>query len=664
MTVDQTRACRDEWLVTAGDGSYAMGSVDLLRRRRYHGLLMRSVDGPSQRRMLVTEASEQISVHGEWIDLGCREWVSGAVSPDGRPLAPTFELDDGIPTWSWRVPHTDGTLVRRVLMEREAPVTRVLWSWSGPVPIAFRVAVLTVERDAHGAMRASGRTPTFSLARGGVNLDWPPCGADPAARLHVRCDGASFTAGTGWWNGQRLAEEATRGYASTEDVFHGADVEFTLPARAHALLALGAVQPTPSHGVEAIARQRQRARALAERAVTLGTNDVRLTLAVAADQFVVTTLPPPGRSTPGVAILAGYPWFAEWGRDTMLSLRGLLLLCGRVDEAAALLRQWAAALRDGALPNRLPDRAGEAVEHNSADAPLLFVRAIRHYSEHTMDSSFVREMLPAVRQVVDGVVAGLPIGVREDPQDGLVEASWAGHQLTWMDAKCGDWVVTPRRGKPVEISALWHDALVAASGWEAAVGDLARARLLAEKAALTRRSFDRFWNEARGHFADVLDGTEGDDWSLRPNQLFALEASPTPLVGDERASRAASTLMDALLAGAGVRTLDAGDSRYRGRYEGPVEQRDAAYHNGTAWPFLLSLLDGALARAPIRSDTGAGRRARIREALRAHLGEAGRGSISEILDGDAPHEPRGCPWQAWSVAAAVEVFSRDTMAST
>lgn len=659
MTDAHVRGCRDEWLVTAGDGSYAMGSVDLLRRRRYHGLLMRSVDGPSQRRMLVTEASEQVSVHGEWLDLGCREWASGAICPDGRSLPVAFTLDEGMPTWTWRIPNTEGTLVRRVLMEREAPVTRVLWSWSGRMPIAFRVAILTVERDAHGAMQASERAPTFSLTRGGANLDWPACGAEPPARLHVRCAGASLRAGTGWWSGQRLSEEAARGYGSTEDVFHGADVEFTLPPRGSALLALGAVQPAGSDAEEAVANQRQRARSLAARAEDLGAEDVRQALAIAADQCVVTKPPPPGRSTPGVAILAGYPWFAEWGRDTMLSIRGLLLLCGRGDEAAAILRQWGAALHDGTLPNRLPDRAGEAVEHNSADAPLLFVRAIRQYSARTRDTSFVREMLPMVRQVIDGVVAGLPIGVREDPQDGLVAASWPGHQLTWMDAKCGEWVVTPRQGKPVEISALWHDALVAAAGWEASDGDPARARLLEAKAALTRRSFNRFWSDARGHCADVLDGPEGDDWSLRPNQLFALEASRTPLVDDERAARAACAVGDALCAGVGVRTLDTTDPRYRGRYEGPVEQRDAAYHNGTAWPFLLSLLDGALAR----SASGAHHRAAIRGALRTHLGEAGLGSVSEIVDGDAPHEPRGCPWQAWSVAAAVEIFSRDTMVS-
>ncbi len=654
-----------EWLVTAGDGSFAMGTTRGLRTRRYHGVLMHATQPPAVRRMLVTEASEQVHGDGGWVDLGVRAWESGATCPTGDAWLESFSIEAGIPTWVYRLPA--GPLVRRVYMEREAGVTQLTWTWGGAAPVALRVAVLSVERDAHGSMRAGARAPTFLLARGGANVVWPAGdGIERAVTLHLRCAGARVSPGTGWWMSQFLAEEAARGYGSNEDVYHAADVDLTLQPGAPTMLALGACEPARLDPVESEAMQRERARTLASALTTIQDPALREPLAVAADQFVTrrpgtaTTRPNPALVSDGYTIMAGYPWFADWGRDTMLSIRGLLLLTGRVSIAERLLSTWASLLRDGTLPNRLPDRPGASVETNSADAPLLFVRAIGQLEHHGGSDERLRALMDSVRQVIDAYQDGLSIGVRTDPTDGLVHASADGLQLTWMDAKCGEWVVTPRRGKPIELAALWYRSLVVAGRLECRFGSTSRAESMTRLAAVTRLGMARFWDSRERRLADVLDGPDGNDWSMRPNQLFALaELDPELLPMDVRAC-ALEALCHALLVGVAVRTLAPDDPRFVGRYEGDVRSRDAAYHNGTAWPFLLGPLAEAL-HGVTEADWVRSARRLLSRGLQSHLGRAGIGSISEIVDGDAPHTARGCPMQAWSVAAAIECLSDRTI---
>ncbi|MDA0803352.1 MAG: glycogen debranching enzyme N-terminal domain-containing protein [Planctomycetota bacterium] len=649
----------NEWLVTAGDGSYAMGTTSGIRTRRYHGLLMHAVEPTAVRRLLVTEVTEQVGIGDAWLDLGVRRWRDGSTSPDGGGFLRSFTLEAGIPTWVYELP--TGRLVRRVFMEREAPVTQVTWEWLGEFPAAVRVAVLCVERDAHGSMRAGARTPAFKLARGGANAVWPAEDAKGASiTLHARSVSAQFSAGTGWWMGQFLGEEAARGYDATEDVFHVMDVSFTMPPGTRHMLAVGAVEPARLDPAEAEAFQRQRSQQLAGALHPGIQAPFRESLALAADQFIVrhgTPWSPVGglvsRATPGRSIIAGYPWFASWGRDTMLSIRGLLLLTGRTPEAEALLLQWAGCLHDGVLPNRLPDRAGEEVEVNSADAALLFVRAIGQLENYGGRSEIMEALLPSVREVVRAYRDGLPIGVQVDPADGLVHAAADGLQLTWMDAKCGDLVVTPRRGKPIELSALWHRACIVLSRLERRLGNARLAEEATTLAAHVRGGMQRYWSAERGFLADVLDGPGGDDWSLRPNQLFALVELEPALFPPAVRARALATLTRQLLAGPAVRTLDPSDPRYRGRYEGDIHARDAAYHNGTAWPFLSALVVeavGSIGDGAVHVSAAA-----LADMLLAS------GSVCEIVDGDAPHAARGCPMQAWSVAAAAEVLARRTI---
>ncbi len=654
-----------EWLVTAGDGSFAMGTSRGLRTRRYHGVLMHATQPPAVRRMLVTEASEQLNVDGNWVDLGVRAWSTGVTSPAGDGWLESFTVDAGIPTWIYRLP--TGPLVRRLFMEREAGVTQVAWTWGGATSIALRVAVLSVERDAHGAMRAGPREPDFKLARGGANVVWPAGdGAPGPVTLHVRCPAARVTPGTGWWMSQFLGEEAARGYGATEDVYHAVDVDLTLRPGVPTMVALGACEPTRLDPVESESMQRERARSMASATTAMADPALRERLAVAADQFVVkrpganATVNGTKGSIDGCTIMAGYPWFADWGRDTMLSIRGLLLLTGRVTVAERVLATWASFLHDGTLPNRLPDRPGEPMETNSADAPLLFVRAIGQLERHGGSGERLRVLLESVRQVIDSYREGLSIGVRVDPADGLVHASAEGLQLTWMDAKCGEWVVTPRRGKPIELAALWHHALGVASRLERRFGDNARAGACEGLAAGTRTGFGRFWNPRERRLADVLEGPDGDDWSMRPNQLFALAELDPPLLPKDVRSSALQAACASLLAGVAVRTLAPDDPRYIGRYEGDVRSRDAAYHNGTAWPFLLGPLAEALQGIEEAEWVRSARRS-IARGLLAHLGSAGTGSVSEIVDGDAPHRARGCPMQAWSVASAMECLSDRTI---
>ncbi|MDA1008789.1 MAG: glycogen debranching enzyme N-terminal domain-containing protein [Planctomycetota bacterium] len=643
---------RREWLVTNGTGSYAMGTVAGVRTRRYHGLLVWASDPPAHRMMLVSEVGDQVLFNGVWYDLSTRRWKDGTVSPAGFALISGFSIDDGMPTWTYTFGRD--TLVRRILMEPARPVTLVIWEWNGTEPIALRSAVLLVHRDAHASMHA-GNAPTFSLARGGVDVEWT-ADEPPSVRIRLRCPQATMREGSGWWHGQHLAEEEARGYEADEDVFHAADVELILAPGQVSTLAIGAVEPSGIAGLDALRRQRAAVKLKTSAAVDGAFHRAHRQLLLAADQFIVTRVVDEIGEVP--AVIAGYPWFADWGRDTMLSLRGLFLTSGRLREAGQLLVAWASLLRDGLLPNRFPDQAENLVEFNSADAPLLFIRAIGQFQDAGGDRPTLLTLLPAIRSIIAAYRDGTHFGIRVDPSDGLVEASAEGVQLTWMDAKVGDLVVTPRRGKPIELSALWHHALIVAASIERLCGESSRAQEDLTLAQATAHGFARFWDESLGYFKDVLDGPTGDDATLRPNQLFALDHLEGLV--DERCARLAiESVRIHLLSGIGVRTLPPSHLGYCPSYTGDVHHRDRAYHNGTMWPFLAALLDRALGIRAMNQDT----RDALRVAFAEHLAEGGVGSVNEILDADEPHTPRGCPMQAWSVAAALELFGTGRISS-
>ena len=372
-------------------------------------------------------------------------------------------------------------------------------------------------------------------------------------------------------------------------------------------------------------------------------------LALAADQFIVSRADAAGH--PGATVIAGYHWFGDWGRDTMIALPGLTLPFGRAEVAARVLRSFAAHVSEGMLPNRFPDSGGQP-EYNTADATLWYFHAIEACWRAADDDELVRDLWPLLIEIIDWHLRGTRYGIRVDPADGLLRAGEAGTQLTWMDAKVGNWVATPRIGKPVEVNALWHHALVVMARLGQHLGDTARARRYEALAARTRESFvRRYWHVAGGHLHDVIDGPGGDDPTLRPNQILAVSL-PSPLLPDEQAAGVVAACQRELLTPMGLRTLSPRDAAYAGQYTGGPLQRDAAYHQGTVWPWLL----GPFAIAHHRVHGRAAEARAWLAGIGSHLAEAGIGSISEIFDGDAPHRPRGCIAQAWSVAEVLRAW--------
>jgi predicted glycogen debranching enzyme len=378
-------------------------------------------------------------------------------------------------------------------------------------------------------------------------------------------------------------------------------------------------------------------------------------LVLAGDQFIVQRAPTPVGHVPlgsnPVTVIAGYPWFGDWGRDTMIALPGLMLATRRYGEAASVLRTYSRYVDQGMLPNRFPE-SGETPEYNTVDATLWFFVALWSYVQETQDLALAGELYPLLLDIVEWHVRGTRYGIQMDPTDGLLRAGVPGTQLTWMDAKVEDWVVTPRHGKPVEISALWYNALCVVEELGRQLGKRAGRKRCRELAKQVEQSFlQRFWYPSGGYLYDVVDGPAGDDAALRPNQLFALSL-PFPLVSGPQAGSILRVVGDELVTPYGIRSLSPKDPAYHSRCEGDIWQRDSAYHQGTVWSWLIGPYLTAVRRVfgPETNVRG------ILEPLLKHLTDAGIGSISEILDGDAPHTPRGCVAQAWSVAEVLRVW--------
>jgi predicted glycogen debranching enzyme len=518
--------------------------------------------------------------------------------------------DDPWPTWCFRLP--GGTEIQQELFVRHGEA-RTLVTWkrvAGSGPCTLAVRPFLSGRDYH-ALHHENAAFRFAAEETPGRIVWRPY--DGVPEITAQHNGA-YEPQPHWYRSFLYEEERARGLDHVEDLAAPGVLRFDLE-RGKAVLVLtagtGAVDPAKLRAAEQERRRRFPSR-----------------LHRAADDYIV-------RRGPGASIVAGYPWFADWGRDTFIALRGLCLATGRLDTARDILLQWAGAVSEGMLPNRFPD-SGDEPEYNSVDASLWYVVAVHDY----LAASGGRDrdvLMPAVRAIVDGYARGTRFGIRMD-EDGLLACGVEGVQLTWMDAKVGDWVVTPRRGKPVEVQALWINALrIAGADWRRAAQAFER----------------RFWNEARGCLYDVVDTL---DDTLRPNQILAVGGLPFPVVEGDRARRIVEVVEKELLTPLGLRSLAPGHAAYAGRYEGGVRERDGAYHQGTVWPWLL----GPFVEAWVRvrgSSPEAKREARRRflDPMLQHPGAAGLGHVSEIADGDVPHTPRGCPFQAWSVGEALRL---------
>ena len=601
-----------EWLVTDGLGGFAMGTVAGLRTRRYHGLLVVATQPPIGRQLGLASLDPVLVIGDRRIALGTHEWGDGTIAPTGYAHLESFALRDGVPSWRWSVGEV--VLEAELAMPYGRPAVGVTYRLvRAPHPVRLEVEALCTWRDVHGERFASGDPSVTTTDDGFVFED------------AYRARGPGFEPCGSWYRGSRQREEAARGLNATEDLWHAGRFAVELAPGAETSIEAwagdlsNAAAPPPARRIVDAARQR--ANALAARAGAV--DDIERQLVLAADQFVVA----------GPTVVAGYPWFGDWSRDTMTSYEGLLLATNRADEGRALLERSAATLSEGMLANTA-DAGG--TEYNTVDGTLWFLHAVGRHVAVTGDLDLAARLAPALDGIVEHHVAGTRFGIAVDPADGLLTQGADGWALTWMDARVDGVPVTARRGKPVEVNALWINGI-------AVVADLQR------QLSLDSTRAERLEADARASYVarfvhedgcyDVIDGAEGADASVRPNQLLAASLPHGPLAGDPRAVAACAPLLTSL----GLRSLSPGDGRYTPQHRGDSGQRDRAYHQGTVWPWLVGpYVDATLASG----GTAFG----LLDGLERHLADFGLGSVSETTDGDAPHAATGCPFQAWSVA--------------
>ena len=637
-------AARDkEWLVTNGIGGFASSSVIGLNTRRYHGLLVASLHPPVQRRVLVSSLDETVIFGERSFELGVHQYP-GVIHPQGHAFLTSFELT-WHPLFSYEV--GGARLTKAIWMERGRNTTFIRYAWHGKESLRMRLRPMLNDRDYHGLQRASDDPDRYLIRQEEFHLG--VLASPDAVPYFVAWSQGSFHPESDWYYRTEYALERERGLDFQEDLFSPGFIETDLSAGAPLFLRLSTDAPLapPELAGEAslslvtLVKRKEELLALQARALS----PERARLVLAADEYIVKR-----ESTRSETVIAGYPWFTDWGRDAMIALPGLALATGRYDESKAVLRNFTSFIDRGMVPNLFPD-GGQPPEFNSADGTLWFVVALHKYFEKTGDLAFLEEMSPRLDEIAAEHLKGTRFGIRVDA-DGLLAAGGPGTQLTWMDAKVGDKVITPRFGKPVEVNALWINVLFIL---ERFTSRLKKAPSLPLDPRRTRREFVRqFWNPEAKCLYDVVGGPNKDA-SIRPNQIFAA-ALPFPLLSRTRARHMLASVKKRLLTPLGLRTLDRNHPNYRPRYHGGPVERDSAYHQGTAWPWLIGPYLQAYAYAYGKPPlTGRVLRHHIAPLFR-HLSEAGLGHISEVVDGDPPHAPGGCFAQAWSVGTLLEAL--------
>ncbi|MEB3218671.1 MAG: amylo-alpha-1,6-glucosidase [Nostocales cyanobacterium 94392] len=630
-----------EWLVTNGLGSYASGTVAGLLTRRYHGLLVAALQPPLGRTLLLTKLDETVLYNTRSYSLYANRWADDTVSPQGYQYIERFQMEGSIPLWRFAI--ADALLEKRVWMQQGENTTYVQYTLQRATqPLTLTIQAMVNYRDYHGSTQANGWQMSVEKVDAGVRVIAFP----EAVPLYLLSERATASPVNNWYYKFDLAVERYRGLNDCEDHLHAATLVATLnPGESLTFVASTSKQPN-LNGETALKHRRNYEQKLIELWKCnrpLGQKDTPAwvnRLVLAADQFIVD------RSVPenpcGKTIIAGYHWFGDWGRDTMISLPGLTLATGRSEVARSILVTFAQYVDQGMLPNRFPD-AGEIPEYNTVDATLWYFEAVRAYYYATQDENLLHELFPVLVDIIDWHCRGTRYNIHLDSSDGLLYAGETGVQLTWMDAKVGDWVVTPRIGKPIEVNALWYNALRTMARFARYIG-----KPYQEYEAIANRAqarFSRFWNQEAGYCYDVLDSTDGNDTSLRPNQLFAVSLPESPLTLAQQ-KQVVDICGKMLVTSHGLRSLSPDHSQYRGKYGGTQYERDGAYHQGTVWGWLL----GAFVTAHLRVYKNPKQSRQFLEPMANHLCASGIGSLSEIFDGDAPMTPRGCIAQAWTVA--------------
>jgi predicted glycogen debranching enzyme len=629
-------ASRVEWLSTNGLGGFASGTVAGANTRRYHGFLIASLKPPVERTLLVAKIELRVRYLDVETDLSANEFTGGAISGQGFVHLESFAVEDGIPTWRYAV--ADALLEQKIFMAPGANTSYLrleLIRATGPLRATLKP--LITYREHHSQSRGP---KDFKLEADAAGC-WVQA-FDGARAYRLSISHGQYTASPEWYWNFWHRMEAERGLDATEDLLTPGTFTADLSPNVPVFLTATAESAVPAAGAEILealkAAAQRRCAPLPKSAPAWICR-----LAQASDQFIVRR-GEPGPAA-GYSIIAGYPWFTDWGRDTMISLPGLATSLGRYDLTAGILRTYAGFVDRGMLPNSFPD-GGEAPQYNTADATLWMFQALDDYLKTTRDADLMRELFPTLVAVVHAHVDGTRFRIRVDPADGLLRAGEPGTQLTWMDAKHGDQVFTPRIGKPVEINALWLNALDVAVRLASTLRNGGEKRFCQSLLVRAGSSFGRFWNEERACLYDVLDveGSTHDD-RVRPNQILAV-ALPCCTLAPEQMRAVVDRCGRELLTSHGLRSLSPQDPGYIGRYTGDPGQRDAAYHMGTVWAWLL----GPFVRAHYRVYGDARLAQSFLAPLAQHLDSACVGTVSEIFDGDAPHGARGCFAQAWSVA--------------
>jgi predicted glycogen debranching enzyme len=652
---DLSVVSKREWLVTNGIGGFAGGTLANVLSRRYHGLLVAALQPPLGRTLLLAKLDETVEYDGIYPDSGrltplyLNRWEDGTVEGNGHHYLNRFHLEGTTPVWTYAI--ANGLLEKRIWMQPGANTTYIQYHLIRATgPMGLTIKALGNYRDYHSTTIINDWSPDVEDVDHGLRITL----FDGARPFYLFSDRATFSPRSDWYEDFFLAVEEFRGQRDvTEDHLYLAQLQVTLrPGERFAVVASTEAAPNLDSVLAYGDRQAHeaallaRAGGLGESGTGDGAGDALRHLVLAADQFVVRR--PTAADPNGQSIIAGYPWFSDWGRDTMIALPGLTLATGRPEVAASILRTYAQFVDQGMLPNRFPD-AGETPEYNTVDATLWYFVALHEVVTATGDVALARELFPVLADIIDWHIRGTRYNIHMDEADALLYAGEEGVQLTWMDAKVDDWVVTPRTGKAVEINALWYNALCIMASLAEQLGEEAgRYAALAERVAA---GFERFWNAPLGYCYDVLDAPAGPDGSLRPNQLLAVSLPHSPLSA-ERQRSIVDTCARHLLTPHGLRSLSPDDKAYIGRYAGDRRKRDGAYHQGTVWGWLIGPF--VLAHRRVYGDVAAARSYLL--PLLQHLNDHGVGSISEIFEGDAPFAPRGCTAQAWSVAEVLRAW--------
>jgi predicted glycogen debranching enzyme len=637
-------ASEREWLVTNGIGGFASGTISGLLTRRYHGLLIAALKPPLGRTLLVTKLEDTARYADHSYPLSANRWTDGTLDPQGYRHIERFRLDGTTPVWTFAC--ADALLEKRVWMEQCANTTYVQYSLvRASRSLELELKALVNYRDYHANTHAGDWRMNIEPVDHGLRVS--AFGGAVPIYLLMAAD-RSETAHN-WYRNFDLSGERSRGLDDREDHLHAGTFRATL-GPGESLTFVCSTDSNPElDAIRAWEARVSHERALLERWTTVtpslwqtAPSWVRQ-LVLAADQFIVNR--PLKEDPDACSVIAGYHWFGDWGRDTMIALPGLTISTGRTEIARNVLRTFSRFVDRGMLPNVFPD-VGEMPEYNTVDATLWYFEAIRQYYAATRDEKFLSEIYPVLAEIIDWHVRGTRYNIHVDSADSLLYAGEAGVQLTWMDAKVGDWVVTPRIGKPVEVNALWLNALVSMSHFVAVLNKSGKVyESMAEQA---RRGFQRFWNDSANYCFDLIDGPGGQDASLRPNQILAVSLPESPL-SDAQQRAVVDACAHHLLCSFGLRSLAPGHPDYRGVYGGGPRERDSVYHQGTVWGWLL----GPFVQAHLKVVADPAEVASFLEPIANHVLTHGLGTASEIFDGDAPFTPRGCIAQAWTVGELI-----------